>query len=181
LGEFDYNLLTRKIPFLVSWGFPFLFKTPPHIAFTLVFNIKSCKYTHITIIVIKNNISYLYLTEFFMTKKTKILVGVGALALYLLWKNKSLVNNTVTTVSNVISDDEKKLLFIATLGYQGGARPTQEMEERYDVKKKEALERIKLLDLSAELKAWKDSRKGEALPMSAQPQGRDFPMANFNF
>ena len=128
-----------------------------------------------------------------MTKQNKIWVGLGAVALYLLWKNKAnktspSVVGAETVVSDTLSDDEKNSLFNATLGYRGGARPSQQTINTYNMKSKTALARVELLGLSAELKAWNESRKDLPLPQSANPQGggglkleTDFPMTTFQF
>jgi len=121
-----------------------------------------------------------------MTKQTKIWVGVGAVALYLLWKNKSSAPmgsvGDETVVGNTLSDGEKQDLFLATLGYQGGVAPSKETRDKYNTYSKEALAKVEVLGLSAELKAWNESRKDFPLPQSAKNQGGgDYPMATFQF
>jgi len=67
-----------------------------------------------------------------------------------------------------LGSDEKDKLFTATLGYTGGARPTEEMIKSYQSAKKSALRRVEQLGLEAELKMWLTKRKKSLIqvPMS---------------
>jgi hypothetical protein len=60
--------------------------------------------------------------------KKNMLIGAGVLvAIYLVTKRKTVLNVSVNEESpkEELSDKDKNTLFTATLGYRGGARPTQ--------------------------------------------------------
>lgn len=93
------------------------------------------------------------------------LLGTG-LYLYLRMKkteNKTVVaeNTTSSTTEEpvVLSENDKNNIFVATLGYQGGARPSRELEERYRLQSIEAKAKIKEFGLIDDYNAWKNKRK----------------------
>tara|TARA_R110000751_G_scaffold3639_3_gene17327 strand:+ start:259 stop:717 length:459 start_codon:yes stop_codon:yes gene_type:complete len=99
------------------------------------------------------------------------LLGTG-LYLYLRMKKNKVVGSTGSTTSTTtdetvveesvgLSEKDKNNLFTATLGYQGGARPSREMEERFRKASLEAKAKIEELGLIEEFKAWKIKRKKE--------------------
>ena len=72
-----------------------------------------------------------------------------------------------------LSEKDKNNLFIATLGYQGGARPSREMEERYRKASLEAKAKIEEFGLTEEFKSWQTKRrkeKGYQFPMGMYPK-----------
>lgn len=89
-------------------------------------------------------------------------------------------NETVVEESVGLSEKDKNNIFIATLGYQGGARPSREMEERFWRASLEAKAKIEELGLIEEFKAWKIKRKkerqggGYQFPSGMNPQ-KGFP------
>jgi|TARA_R110002167_G_scaffold54477_7_gene155209 hypothetical protein len=117
------------------------------------------------------------------------LLGTG-LYLYLRMKKNKVVGSTGSTTSTTtdetvveesvgLSEKDKNNLFTATLGYQGGARPSREMEERFRKASLEAKAKIEELGLIEEFKAWKIKRKKErrggsqGYPQYALPTGMD--------
>jgi|TARA_R110000744_G_scaffold4570_7_gene16499 hypothetical protein len=116
------------------------------------------------------------------------LLGTG-LYLYLRMKKNKVVGSTGSTTSTTtdetvveesvgLSEKDKNNLFTATLGYQGGARPSREMEERFRKASLEAKAKIEELGLIEEFKAWKIKRKkeisgGSQYPKYALPTGMD--------
>jgi hypothetical protein len=111
------------------------------------------------------------------------LLGTG-LYLYLRMKKNKVVGSTGSTTSTTtdetvveesvgLSEKDKNNLFIATLGYQGGARPSREMEERYRKASLEAKAKIEEFGLTEEFKSWKTKRrkeKGYQFPMGMYPK-----------
>ena len=111
------------------------------------------------------------------TKNILVLGAIGVALYYLLKKDnvnpqeKSDNQNTLdqadkdlNAVMNgdepmTLGSDEKDKLFTATLGYTGGARPTEEMIKSYESAKESALRRVEQLGLEAELKMWLTKRK----------------------
>ncbi len=82
-------------------------------------------------------------------------------------------NETVVEESVGLSEKDKNNLFIATLGYQGGARPSREMEERYRKASLEAKAKIEEFGLTEEFKSWQTKRrkeKGYQFPMGMYPK-----------
>jgi len=105
--------------------------------------------------------------------KKNMLIGAGVLvALYLVLKGKKSANLVDIAMSDgkedsALSDDEKNSLFLATLGYRGGARPTQSVIDDAREKSKNAQVKIEALGLTAEFKVWKEKQKGNAkIPMT---------------
>jgi hypothetical protein len=115
------------------------------------------------------------------------LLGTGLYLFLRMKKNKvdgSTASTTSATTSETVveesvglSEKDKNNLFIATLGYQGGARPSREMEERYRKASLEAKAKIEEFGLIEEFKSWKTKRnkeKGYQFPMGMNPQ-KGFP------
>lgn len=115
------------------------------------------------------------------------LLGTG-LYLYLRMKKNTVVGSTGSAKSTAtdetvveesvgLSKKDKNNLFVATLGYQGGAKPSKEMQERFRIASLEAKAKIEKLGLMEEFKAWRTERRkqtggGFQFPMSV-PTGMD--------
>ena len=115
------------------------------------------------------------------------LLGTG-LYLYLRMKKNTVVGSTGSAKSTAtdetvveesvgLSKKDKNNLFVATLGYQGGAKPSKEMQERFRIASLEAKAKIEKLGLMEEFKAWRTERRkqtggGFQFPMSV-PSGMD--------
>lgn len=120
------------------------------------------------------------------------LLGTG-IYLYLRMKKNTVVASTGSTKSTAtdetvveesvgLSEKDKNNLFVATLGYQGGARPSKEIQERFRIASLEAKAKIEELGLMKEFKAWKTERRKErgggfqfpmGVPQKSLPTGMD--------
>jgi hypothetical protein len=115
--------------------------------------------------------------------KKNMLIGAGVLvAIYLVTKRKTVLNVSVNEESpkEELSDKDKNTLFTATLGYRGGARPTQSILNKSKENVAEALAKVKFLGLEAELSTWKKENYSRAKPLIPMMKGGDtFKGGNF--
>ena len=89
------------------------------------------------------------------TKKVVAIVGILALAYYFILFNPNVkVKDEATKVD--MTPAEKEGLFVAAMGYRGGAAPSREMLSKFQVKAEEAKAKIAELGLTKEFEEYSE-------------------------